>query len=69
MGNNPYKKIHLLGIAHPVVGNYFQALEVHGGMECIQDLNGEEKFIFGFVLYFINFGWRTEFCYVNRTEL
>ena len=43
-------KIQLLGIAHPVMGKYFQALEVHRGIERIQDLSGEEKAIFGFVL-------------------
>ena len=69
MGSNPCRKIHLLGIAHPVVGKYFQVLEVHRGMERIQDLSGEEKAIFGFVLYFINFRWKTQFCYVKRIEL
>ena len=69
MGSNPYRKIHLLGIAHPVVGKYFQVLEVHRRMELIQDLSGEEKSRFGFVLYFVNFGWKTQFCYVKRKEL
>ena len=59
VGSNPYRKIHLLGIAHPVVGKYFQTLEVHQGMERIQDLSGEEKARFWFVLYFVNFGWKT----------
>ena len=58
MGSNPCRKIHLLGIAHLVVGNYFQTLEVHRGMERIQDLSGEEKARFGFVLYLVNFGWK-----------
>ena len=69
MGSIHCRKIHLLGIAHLVVGKYFQALEVHRGMERIQDLSGEEKSRFGFVLYFVNFGWKTQFCYVKRTEL
>ena len=55
MGNNPCRKIHLLGIAHPVVGKYFQALEVHQGMKRIQDLSGKEKARFFFVLYFVKF--------------
>ena len=38
-------------------------------MESIQDLSGEEKARFSFVLYFVNFGWKTQFCYVKRTEL
>ena len=69
MESNPCRKIHLLGIAHPVVGKYFQALEVHRGMERIQDLSGEGKATFGFVLYFLNFEWKTQFCYVKRIEL
>ena len=28
MGSSPCKRITLLGIAHPVVGKYFQVLEV-----------------------------------------
>ena len=56
MGSNPCRRIHLLGIAHPVVGIYFQALEVHRGMERIQDLSGEGKARFDFVLSFVNFG-------------
>ena len=69
MGSNPCRKIHLRDIAHPVVEKYFQALEVHLVMKRIQDLSGEEKARFGFVLYFVNFGWKTQFCYVKRTEL
>ena len=69
MGSNPCREIHLLGIAHLVVGKYFQALEVYWGMERIQDLSGEEKARFDFVLYFVNFRWKTQFCYVKRIEL
>ena len=29
MGSSPCRRIPLLGIAHPVVGKYFQVLEVH----------------------------------------
>ena len=28
-GEYPYRRIHLLGIAHPVVGKCLQVLEVH----------------------------------------
>ena len=35
----------LLDIAHPVVGKYFQVLEVHRGMKPTQDLSCEEKAI------------------------
>ena len=68
MGSSPCRKIHLLGIGHPVVGKYFQALEIHRGMERIQDLSGEKKSRFGFVFYFLNFGWKTQswLCKKNR---
>ena len=56
VGSNPCREIHLLGIAHPVVGKCFQALEVYRGMKRIQDLNGEGKSRFFFVLNFVNFG-------------
>ena len=49
-------RIHLLGIAHLIVGKHFQVLEVHRGMNYIQDLSCEEKARFGFILYFVNFG-------------
>ena len=29
MGSSPYRRLSLLGIAHPVVGKTFQVLEVH----------------------------------------
>ena len=30
-------RIFLLGIAHPIVGKYFQVLEVHMGMKYVQE--------------------------------
>ena len=38
MGCSPRRKIPLLGIAHPVVGKYFQVLEVHREMKHIKIL-------------------------------
>ena len=38
-------------------------------MERIQDLSGEEKSRFDFVLYFVNFGWKAQFYFVKRIEL
>ena len=35
-------RIPLLGIAHPIVGKYFQVLEVHREMKHIQDLSCEK---------------------------
>ena len=49
MGSSPCRRIHLLGIAHPVVGKHFQVLKVHRGMECIRDPSGEEKARYGLV--------------------
>ena len=50
------RKLLYWALLTPLWVNIFQALEVHRGMERIQDLSGEEKSIFGLVLYFINFG-------------
>ena len=61
MGSNPCRRIQLLGIAHPVVGKQFQVLEVHWEMKLIRDLSGEEKARFGFVMYCVNYGWKTLF--------
>ena len=46
MGSNPYRKVHLLGIAHPIVGKQFKVLEVCRGMKLTQDLSYEEKAMF-----------------------
>ena len=43
MGSNPCREIHLLGIAHLVVGKQVQVLEVRRGMKLTQDLCYEEK--------------------------
>ena len=42
MGSSPCMRIFLLPIAHPVVGKYFQVLEVHKGMKHVQE-NYSEK--------------------------
>ena len=53
------------------MGKYFQALKVHRGMERIKDLSGEEKARFGFVLFFVNFGWKNPvlLCKKNRVVI
>ena len=38
MGSNPCKRITLLGIAHPVLGKYFQILEVHSEVDTYEVL-------------------------------
>ena len=63
-------RIHLPGIGHPVVEKYFRVLEVHRGMNHIQDLNCEEKARFGFILYFLKFWVENPVSvYVKKTEL
>ena len=42
VGSSPCRRIHLLGIADPVVGKYFQVLEVHWGMKHTQELSCEK---------------------------
>ena len=53
MWSSPYRRIHLLGIDHPIVGKQFQVLEVRKGMKLIRDLSGEGNARFGFVLYLV----------------
>ena len=48
-------RIRLLGIAHPVVGKYFQVLEVHRGMKHIQDLSCEKGEDYGLFMYLVKF--------------
>ena len=38
----PCRRIILMGIAHPVLGKYFQVLEVHREMKHIQELSCEK---------------------------
>ena len=56
MGSSPCRRIHLLGIAHPVGGKYFQVLEVHRGMKLIQDLSREKGPDYGLFMYFVKLG-------------
>ena len=72
--SSPCKRIPLLGIAHPVVGKYFQVLEVHRGMKHIQDLSCEKGLNYGLLMYFVkfwifiqfmlNFGQKTQFLFM-----
>ena len=62
MRSNPYRKIPLLGIAHPVEEKLFKVLKVHLGMRCIRGLRDEEMAICGLVMYFCkNLGKRLSF--------
>ena len=38
MGSSPCRRISLLGVAHPVVGKYFQVLEVHRELKQAQEI-------------------------------
>ena len=40
--SSPCMRFSLLGIPHPVVGKYFQVLEIHREMKHIQDLSCEK---------------------------
>ena len=53
--SSPCRRFSLLGIAHPVVGKYFQVLEVHRGLKHIQDLSCEKWQDYGLFMYFENF--------------
>ena len=55
MGSSPSRKIKLLGIAHPVVGKYFQLLEVYRVTKLIRDLSGEGKARFRLVFVLCKF--------------
>ena len=53
MGSSPYKRIHLLGITHLVMGKYFQVLKVHRGMKHIQDFSCEKGPDYGLFMDFV----------------
>ena len=53
VGSSPCRRIPLLGIAHPVVGKYFQVLEIHRGMKHIQELSCEKWPDYGLIMYFV----------------
>ena len=53
MGSSPCRRIFLLGIAHPVVGKYFQVLEVHWDRILIQELNCKKVGV-GLIYVFCN---------------
>ena len=55
MGSNPCRRIHLLGIAHLIVGKHLQVLKVHPEVDTSKDLV-EKTAKFGIVMYFVKFG-------------
>ena len=42
VGSSPYRKNSLLGIAHLVVGKYFQVLEVYRELKQVQEFSYEK---------------------------
>ena len=42
MESSPCRRIHLPGIAHPVMKKYFKVLEVYRGIKYIQELSCEK---------------------------
>ena len=67
MGSSPCRRISLLGIAHPVVGKYFQLLEVHKEMKHTQDLSYEKGQILSYSCIFYILDRISSFVYVNET--
>ena len=55
MRSSPCRRIHLLDIAHLVVGKHFQVLKVHPEVDTSEELV-EKRARFGIVMYFVNFG-------------
>ena len=55
MGSNPYRKIQLLGITHPVVRITISGMKVHLGMERIRGPSGEEKARLGLIFVLCKF--------------
>ena len=55
MESSPCRRISLLGIAHPVVGKYFQVLEVHMGMKHVQELSVEKGQIMAYSCILLKF--------------
>ena len=54
MGSSPCRRIHLLGIAHPVMGKHFQVLKVHLEVDMFEELV-EKRAKFGIAMYFVKF--------------
>ena len=65
MGSSPCRKIHLPGIAHPIVRKHFQVLKVHSEVDTSERLV-ERRARFGIVMCFVNFGKKTQFCLCKR---
>ena len=67
MGSSPCRRIHLLAIAHPVVGKYFQVLKVHKEPKHIKDLSVKKKAKLWFIFWFCNILDRiSNFVYVHK---
>ena len=66
MGSSPSRRIHLLSIAHPVVGKYFQVLELHRGMKHIQELSCEKGQNLALLCFVKLWAENPVFVYVNE---
>ena len=69
MRSNSCWRIHLLGIAHPIVGKYFRVLEVHRGMKYIQDVSCEEKAILALFFILKILGRKPNFCICKKKRV
>ena len=63
MGSSSCKRISLLGIADPIVGNHFQAWKVHLKVDTIDVLIGKRPG-FGLVMYFVTFWMLSSYCLI-----
>ena len=53
--SNHFRRIYLLGIAHPVMGKYFQVLEVHRELRQVQEFSYEKGRIMAYSSIFLIF--------------
>ena len=65
MGSIPCRRIPLLGIAHLVMGKYFQVLEVHQEVDTFEVLVGKSRFWLCYVIRKI-LDSLSSFVYVNE---
>ena len=66
VGSSSYRRIHLLGIGHPVMGKYFQVLKVYRGMKHIQDLSCEKGQSLALLCFVKLWAENPVFVYVNE---
>ena len=66
MGSSPCRRIPLLGIAHPIVGKYFQVLEVHQEVDTFEVLVRKKARVWLCYVILIILDSLSSFVYVNE---